>query len=64
MHASSGDADFGTHAEFAAIGELCRCIDHDDGAVDPLQEAFGAVPIFGDDAVCMVGPIGGNMVDG
>ena len=37
MHASGGDADFRAHAEFAAIGELCRCIDHDDGAVDPLQ---------------------------
>ena len=61
MHAARGNADFRAHPELAAIGKLGRGVDHDDGAVDLAQEAFGAVRVLGDDAVGMVRAIGRDM---
>ena len=46
MQLARRDADFGTHAEFAAIGKLGRRIVHDDGAIDAGEKALGrGVPI-------------------
>src|SRR6476469_8600789 len=41
MHTAGGDADFGAHAELAAVGELRRGVVEDDGAVDFGHELVG-----------------------
>src|SRR5262245_42360607 len=47
------DADLGAHAELAAVGELRRCVVHDDRAVELVQEAFGRRRVLRDDRVRM-----------
>ena len=37
---AGGNADLRSHAEFAAIGELGRGIDQQDGRIDATQEFF------------------------
>src|SRR5204862_238269 len=57
MHASRRDADLGTEAKLAAIGELRRGVVQDDGGVDLTQEAFRGCSILGNDAVGVVGTV-------
>ena len=42
VHLAGCDADLAAEAEFAAIGELRRGVDEDDGRVDSIEEAFAA----------------------
>ena len=58
------DADFAAHTELAAVGVLGRCIDHDDGAVDPVDEGLGGGGILGDDGIRVLGTMAGDVVDG
>ena len=51
MQAIGGDSDFSTKPELPAVGEPCRGVMVDAGAVDFAQIAFCASGILSDDAV-------------
>ena len=58
------DADLRAHAELAAVGELGGRVDHDDGAVDPVEEGFGRLRVLGDDGLGVLGAMAGDVGDG
>src|SRR5690606_33050399 len=59
-----GDADLGTHAEFAAVGELRGGVVQDDGAVDLRQEALGGTRVVRDDRIGVRRAVASNVGDG
>ena len=61
---AGGDADLGPHAELAAVGELGRGIDQDDGAVDLFNEGIRRFLVGGDDAVRVLGAVFVDVFDG
>ena len=64
MQAARRDADFGTKAEFAAIGKLGGGIVQHDGRIDTGQEPFGHGGSFGHDRIGVLAAVGGDMGDG
>src|SRR6476661_2804588 len=64
MHLAGADADFRTHAELAAIGELGGGVPQHDGAVDAVHEGLGGAGVLCHDGVGMVRAIVFDMADG
>ena len=62
VHLAGGDADLGAHAELAAVGELGRGVDQDDGAVDPGGEPLGRLGVGGDDGLGVARAVAGDVV--
>src|SRR5690606_12787667 len=60
VHFAGGDADFGAHAELAAVGELGGGVVHHHRAVDRGHEAAGGLGVLGQDRV---GVVAGVRVD-
>src|ERR1700736_5614492 len=58
------DADFRTHPEFAAVGELGGRIVQHEGAVDAREKALGCLRVAGHDAVGVLRAILVNVSDG
>src|SRR5580704_2813172 len=58
------DAYFRPHAEFAAIGELRRCIVQDDCAIDSRQKPLRGSAVVGNDAIGMLRTVSRNMRNG
>src|SRR5690606_13853180 len=53
MNLTGRDADLGTHAELAAVGELRRGVVDHDRAVELVQESLGSGCVGGDDRIGM-----------
>src|ERR1700691_2194980 len=60
MHPARGNTDLASKTEFAAVGELRRCIVKDDRRFDLPQEPLRRLPILGDDAVGVMRAMGFN----
>src|SRR5690606_1565791 len=58
------DADLAAEAEFAAVGELGRGVDQDDGAVHAVGEAFGGIGVGGDDRLGVARAVSPDVLDG
>src|SRR5665213_390108 len=63
MKLSGGDADFGAEAEFAAVGELGRCVVQHDRRIDLVEEFAGSIRVFGHDRIGVVRTVVVNMRD-
>ena len=64
VQAVGGDADLAAEAELAAVGELGRGVDQDDGAVDTRREPFGGLGVGGDDGLGVARAVAGEVIDG
>src|SRR6266436_10126530 len=60
---SGGDADFGTEAEFAAVGKLRRCVVQYDRRIVLVEEFARGGLVFGHDRVGVVRTVVVNMRD-
>src|SRR3984893_8945772 len=60
---SGGDADFRAEAEFAAVGELGRCVMQHDRRIDLVEKLAGGGFIFGHDRVGVARTMVVNMRD-
>ena len=58
------DADFGAHAEFAAVSEARGGVPIDGGGIDFGQEFFGGGFVAGDDAIRVGGAVSIDVANG
>ena len=63
MEAPGGDADFRPEAELAAVSILRRRVPENDGAIHRGEKRFGALFVFRDDALGVVGRVLVDMSD-
>ena len=58
-----GDADFGAEAEFAAVGELGRCVMQHDRRIDLVEKFARGAFVLGHDRIGVVRAVIVNMRD-
>src|SRR4051812_17251183 len=63
MQLAGGNADFGAHAELAAVGELGGGVPQHDAAVHVVEEGLRRGGILGHDAVGVVRAVAVDVVD-
>ena len=64
VEAVGGDADFGTEAEFEAVGKAGTGVVEDGGGIDSGKELLGGVGVFGHDGIGVAGAAAVDPGDG